>query len=408
MNHPKDLRHQRASRTAVALLFTAMISLAIAPGALASALAPDFYTGASPTEKDPLAGPGAPSVAQVRRDIDILNTVIRYIKTDYLEVPDPNKSMPGAFQGLVNALDVMSGYLDKTAAVKYNASKTAPLKDVGAVVFKRTNAFPLVIAVVPGSPAEKAGVKMGDFLSALDDRSTLVWSLSEIDSYLKDTAASTVKLRVIRENTTKEIPVTRADVYPRALTYAPQAGTAGILTIHHLYAPLAADLAKTVVPAVKALKAPLIVDLRDCHEGDPSVVAAFLNFFLAGDKAGGFEKKNGEKEILALPNPAPLAGLPIVVWTNQATLGPAEIVAAALKDQRQAKVVGIETPGLASKQEVFPLDSGDALLLTTGVYVTASGRKIWGVGVTPDVAVEAGKTATKDYLAKTTALSSGR
>ena len=70
--------------------------------------------------------------------------------------------------------------------------------------------------------------------------------------------------------------------------------------------------------------------------------------------------------------------------------------------------VGIVTTGLASKQELFPLESGDALLLTTGVYVTASGRKIWGAGITPDAAVEPGKTATKDYLAKTAALSSGR
>lgn len=381
MNNQIDPRSRAARRPAAAALFlAAVLSLAAAPGA----------------------------AAQVRRDIDILNTVIRYIKTDYLEAPDPNKSMPGAFQGLVNALDVMSGYLDKPAVVKYNASRTAPLKDVGAIVFKRANAFPLVIAVVPGSPAEKAGIKMGDYLSALDDRSTLVWSLSEINIYLKDASPGAVKLRVIRETTTKEIPVTRADLYPKALTYTPQAGTAGILTVHHFYAPLAADMAKTVAPAVKALKAPLVVDLRDCHEGDPAVVAAFLNFFLTGDKAGGFEKKSGEKELLACPDPAPLAGLPVVVWTNQATLGPAEIAAAALKDQRQAKVVGIETPGLASKQELFPLDSGDALLLTTGVYVTASGRKVWGSGVAPDVAVEPGKTATKDYLAKTTALSSGR
>ena len=173
---------------------------------------------------------------QVRRDIDILNTVIRYIKTDYLEVPDPRKSMAGAFEGLINALDMMSGYLDKAAAAKFGPARTAPLKDVGAIIYKRPNAFPLVIGLIAGSPAEKAGVKMGDYLSALDDRGTLVWSVSEINAYLKDTAASPVKLRVIRETTTKEIPVTRADVYPQALTFTPQAGTAGILKIHHFYA----------------------------------------------------------------------------------------------------------------------------------------------------------------------------
>ena len=345
---------------------------------------------------------------QVRRDIDILNTVIRYIKTDYLEVPDPRKSMAGAFEGLINALDMMSGYLDKAAAAKFGPGRTAPLKDVGAIIYKRPNAFPLVIGLIAGSPAEKAGVKMGDYLSALDDRGTLVWSVSEINAYLKDTAASPVKLRVIRETTTKEIPVTRADVYPQALTFTPQAGTAGILKIHHFYASLAAELPRAVVPQVRGQKAPLVIDLRDCYEGDRAAVQFFLNLFLSGDKAGWFEKKSGEKDRLACPDPVPLGGVPIVVWTNQATLGPAEIVAAALKDQRQAKVIGIETPGVASEQELFPLDSGDALLLTTGVYVTASGQKIWGKGVAPDVKIDLAKTATKDYLEKTLAPPPGR
>jgi C-terminal peptidase prc len=383
MNRSNDPRSRTARRTAAtAVLFASVVSLVLA---------------VPPT-----------AAGQIRRDIDILNTVIRYIKTDYLEVPDPGKSMAGAFEGLVNALDVMSGYLDKPSAAKYGAARKAPLKDVGAIIFKRSSAFPIVIGVIAGSPADKAGVKMGDYLSALDDHSTLVWSLSQIDTYLKDTAAAPVKLRVIRETTTKEIPVIRGDVYPKSLSYAAQAGTAGILKVHHLYAPLAADMAKTVVPQVKGLKAPLVLDLRDCYEGDPDQVPAFLNFFLAGDKAGWYERKTGDKDVLPCPGPAPLGGLPIVIWANQATLGPAEIVAAALQDQRAAKVVGIETPGLAGRQEMFPLDAGDALLLTTGVYVTASGRKVWGKGVSPDVKIELGKTSDKDYLEKTLALSPGR
>jgi carboxyl-terminal processing protease len=349
-----------------------------------------------------------PAAAQVRRDIDILGTVIRYIKTDYLEVPDAKKTMAGAFEGFINALDVLSAYFDKAAVTKYGAARTAPLKGVGAIVFKRSGAFPLVIGVVEGSPADKAGVKLGDYLSALDERSTLNWSLSEIGLYLKDAAPSPVTLRVIRETTTKDIPVTRGDVYPKALTFTAQAGTAGILKVHHLYAPLAAEAARSVVSQLKGRVQPLILDLRDCHEGDPAVVQAFLNLFVSGDKAGWFEKKSGEKAALELPQAALLGSLPVIVWTNQATMGPAEIVAAVLKDRRQAKVVGIETPGLASVQELFPLDAGDALLLTTGVFVTGSGQKIWGKGVEPDVKIDLAKTTAKDYLEKTLALLAGR
>jgi carboxyl-terminal processing protease len=397
MNRPDASRFRTAIRPALAVC---LASLALSP---ALALAHEPYARARAAKADLLTGPGAPAVAQVRRDIDILNTVIRYVKTDYLEVPDPGKSMAGAFEGLINALDVMSGYLDKPAAAIYAASRTAPLKDIGAIVFKRANAFPLVIGVITGSPADKAGLKMGDYLSALDDRTTLVWSLSQIDTYLKDTTPSAVKLRVIRENATKDIPVVRGDIYARSLTFSPQAGTAGILKVHHLYAPLAAEAAKTLVPRLKTAKSPLVIDLRDCHEGDPDVLPAFLNLFLTGEKAGWYERRNGDKDVLPCPNPASLDAIPLVVWINQATLGPAEIVAAALQDQRGAKVVGIETPGLAARQQAFPLDAGDALLLTTGVYVTASGKKTWGKGVVPDVKIEPGKTATKDYLDKTLA-----
>ncbi|MCX6564645.1 MAG: S41 family peptidase [Candidatus Aminicenantes bacterium] len=351
--------------------------------------------------------PGGPQRGSSGRDFSPLATVIRYIKSDYLEEPDPKKTMEGAFQGLVNALDILSSYLDKPAVAKYTNPQKLQLKDIGAIIYKRYAAFPLVIGIVANSPAEKAGIKIGDYLSALDERSTLVWSLTEINLYLKDGAAVPVKLRLIRDNSTKEMMVIRSDIYPKTLTATPLSGTAGIVRIHHFYPSLVAEFKTSLLPRLKGQKAPLIIDLRDCHEGEMSEARAFLNLFLKTDKIGYLERKGGLKDYWACPEDSPLESLPVIVWVNQATMGPAELAAGVLKDLKKVKVIGLSTPGLTGKQDLFALGNGDALLLTTGVFCFNSGEKLWSKGVAPDVKLDLDKTDDKAYTEKTLGLLSG-
>jgi carboxyl-terminal processing protease len=346
--------------------------------------------------------------ASGRKNFEILETVIRYIKADYIEEPDAKKTMNGALQGLINSLDVLSAYLDKAGASKYALSQKRPLNAPGVILFKHAGAFPLVIGVVENSPAEKAGVRMGDYLSAVNNESVLVWSLSEINLALEDESEAPVMLRVIHENATRAISVKRAVLYPRPVTLTAQAQTSGIVKVHHLNAPLVSEFKTTILPKLKNAKTPLILDLRDCYQGNIEEARAFLNLFLKADKAGSFEVKGGIEEPIACPESAPLETLSVAVWVNPATMGPAEVVASVLKDLKKAKVIGLPTPGLASRQEIYPLNSGDAILLTTGVFRTASGEKVWGKGVSPDITLDLDKTDTKAYLDKTLAAFAGR
>lgn len=162
------------------------------------------------------------------------------------------------------------------------------------------------------------------------------------------------------------------------------------------------------MPAVKGGAGPLVLDLRECHEGDVAEAAAFLNIFLKAEKIGYFEKKGGAKEPLGCPESPVLESLPLVVWVGSATIGPAEIAAGVLRDQKRAKVIGTATPGLTARQDAFPLDQGDSLVLTTGVFCFPSGEKLWAKGVTVDVKLDLAKTETKDYLEKTLAPATGR
>ncbi len=352
--------------------------------------------------------PGGPQKPSPRESFRVMERVIGYIKADYLEEPDPKKVMDGALQGLINSLDVLSGYLDKPAAAKYSSPNRLQFKDIGAVLYKRSNAFPLVVGLLENSPAAKAGLKIGDYLSAVDNESTLVWSLTETVIRLKDAGTGKVKLRVIRDNSTREMDVERAAIYGKPLTLAPQKGTAGIVRIPHFYPTLVAEFNKTVLPAVQGSAAPLVLDLRDCHEGDIAEAAAFLNIFLKAEKIGYFEKKSGAKEAFGCPAGPVLESLPLVVWVGPATMGPAEIAAGVLRDQKRAKVIGTATSGLAARQDAFPLEQGDCLVLTTGVFCFPSGEKLWAMGVTPDVKLDLAKIEMKDYLEKTLAAAAGR
>ena len=351
------------------------------------------------SERQILPGSGRPAPPQ--KNADLVEAVVRLIRNDYVEEPDASKTMRGGFQGMINSLDALSSFLDKAEAQKLADPGRSRFKDLGLIVFKRASSFPVVVGIIEGSPAEKEGIRVGDVISALDDRSTVLQGLQEVRLYLKDALANPVKVRLIRDNQTKEIEVSRGSVYERAYSFRQQAGTAGILTIHHFYPPLVETVKREILPKLTGARGTLILDLRRAFEGENDEARRFLNLFIHSDKAGVFEKKGGVKEPLTCPDAAPLENRAVVVWTDQTTMGPAEIVAACLRSVKKAKIVGLLSPGLAAHQDIFPLPSGDALLLTTGVFVTASGEKIWAKGIAPDVRIDVDQADSKTFLEKT-------
>ncbi len=348
--------------------------------------------------------PAPASAAAPQTGADLAAAVIRLIRADYVEEPNAKTTMEGGFRGMIGSLDVLSSYLDKEAARKRADAALPDYQDIGLILFKRASAFPLVVGVVEGSPAAKAGLEAGDTVSAINDASTILPGLSEIRLLLKSAGADPVKVRIIRNNATKDISVPRGRIYEKSYAFSAQAGTAGVLSPAHFYPPLVDELRKSLPQALAGKTLPLIIDLRYAFEGDNEEARRFINLFVQTEAAGHFEMKGGAKEAMACPDPAPLAGQPLILWVSHATMGPAEIAAACLKELRGAKVVGSLTPGLTARQQAFPLSGGDELLLTTAVFATASGAKVWSKGVTPDVKVEAAVSDRKAYLDKTAGL----
>ena len=337
--------------------------------------------------------------AEMRPD-DLLAGVMRLIRTDYVEEPDPARTTDGAFRGLVNSLDPLSSYLDRATTARY-LSRESLTRETGAVFHKRHGSFPQIVSVIEGSPAAKAGLKPGEAISGVEGRSTLAWSLLEIRLALREIENRPVRLRVVAGMDTREIVVERALLSPKASEILPGDKDGLILKIHRFSPQLMDEIRKDHLPRLRGRKGPLVVDLRDAGDGDPDEALEFLGLFVQGEKLGWFEKKGGAREIVTLKEEPALGRIPIAVWVNMGTMGPAEIVAGVLQEARKARVVGLETPGLAAREEMFPLSDESAVLLTSAVFSLSSGRKLWEKGVAPDYKVPADAQDRKAYAEKT-------
>ena len=345
-----------------------------------------------------------PSISQksaADKNIILLKGVADLIKEFYVEEPNALKTMKGAIRGLIGPLDPLSSYLDASTVKKFKNPDSAELRETGIVVFKKFGTYPVVIGVKEGSPAADAGINVGDTLSEMDGQPLLELSMQEANLYLKSTDDQPVNIKILRAEDSEEISLQRKRLHNASFTYSPLKNTCGILKIHSLSPPFNRKFRENLLPSLKPKKETLIIDLRNCHEGKIEESLRFINLFLQSDKVGYFEDNNRTKEYLACSEPPELQDLPLILWTNNATIGPAEAVTGVLKDFQKAKIVGLKTPGLLAKQDFFPLEDGSALLLTSKIFFLRGGKEMWLKGISPDTEILEKNPGSDLYLEKT-------
>jgi len=348
--------------------------------------------------------PGLPSKDSDYESYTLLARVAKLIQNEYVEAPNPSKTMEGAFKGLVDSLDTLSTYLDKESVIRYHQRKEKDIKDIGIILYKKFGLFPQVVGIIENSPAEKKGIKIGDYISAMDNRSTLMMSLIEVNLYLQAKNESPIDLKVLKRFSSEDatvLKVARKQLFKERFSYSLEKGTSGILKIHKLYPDCVSRIKEKALPRLKQQKRPLILDLRNCYEGEIEEAQKLINLFMTSPKIGYFEKKGKAKEILSCTEEAELEKLPLIIWTNQATIGPAEAVASVLKEFRKAKIIGLQTGGLVAKQLFFTLEDESGLLLTAGVFTLGSGKKLWEKGVKPDIKINKETQSQPEYLKET-------
>ncbi len=333
----------------------------------------------------------------------VFNEVVRLVVEAYVEPVNIDRAMAGARLGLGDALDGDSSYLD---AEEFRLFQQ-PVKDTDAeigVVLTRRFSFLMVVSSRPGSPADKAGLRVGDILKAIDGRHSRPLAASTGQRLLRGAPGSLVKLAVLRAGAEPfEISVVRERLSASAPRGKMLEGGTGYLKVGEFPARVADDLRGEVESLKKSGAKTLVLDLRKAAYGAPEEGVRVAEIFLKG---GVVTKLAGSKfpELVLSADAARGAwDGPLAVLVDTGSAGPAEIVAAAMLDSGRASVVGEHTFGRAAIQKTVALPDG-GLVLTVAKYSSPKGTAIHGRGVEPSVPVasaddgEEGDAANRDLI----------
>ncbi|MGH9847507.1 MAG: S41 family peptidase [Blastocatellia bacterium] len=317
----------------------------------------------------------------------IFEDVVKHIIQDYVERPDLEKVRIGALRGLTDGLDPYSAYLLPQQVKEYKEGKIGV--DTTGIVVGQYSLFAYVIAVVPNSPADKAGLRVGDVIEYIDGHATRDLDLYDVRSLLAGTPGSSVELTIIGRKPDKLKLVRGAvpTVSPEIRTLEQQVGYIKVPILNKGQADTVAAAVKDVIK--KGAKS-IVLDLRGSAGGDLKEGVAVADFFL---KQGTIAKVIGRKDKVVATFDAradnDLTDLPIAVIIDRTTAGASEVVAAAVKENNRGEVVGERTMfGMGVEQELFPLDDGSALLLTTARHASPTGQIFMVAGVTPNEEVK--------------------
>ena len=321
------------------------------------------------------------------QQLRIFDEVVAKIVSDYVEKPDLQKVRVGALRGLTDGLDPYSAYLLPQQVKDYQAGKGTT--DVTGMVIGTYYGYAYVIALVPNSPAEKAGIRVGDVIEYLDGHATRDLDLYDMRTLLAGNPGTTIELTLTNRKTEK-IKLTRAAIANAPVETKLLEAQIGYVKVPILRKGEAEAVAAAVRDVIKKGAKSLLLDLRGSAGGELQEGVAVADYFL---KSGLIVKTMGRKEkVLATFEAKPnneLTELPVAVVIDRTTAGAAEIVAAALMENQRGDIVGERTIfGMGSEQQLFPLDDGSAFLLTVARYASPNGKIFMTDNVMPNVEVK--------------------
>jgi carboxyl-terminal processing protease len=333
------------------------------------------------------------------KSLSIFSEVFSLTRSNSVEPIDSRTLLDGAYDGMSDALDPFSYYVPAASMAAYKAQQAAGAASPG-IVFARRGGYPYVVAPLPGSPAEKAGVKSGDLLDSIDGQSLRNAPFWKVKAALDGPAGSSCEIALFRGGDEKRVTIN----VPRGSFQAPAPTTTwerdvAIVKIPSFDAATAAAVRKELEEAQRRSISRVVLDLRGSIGGDIEQAAPVASLFLAkGPVATVMTRKAVLKPLEASGNP--LWNGKVVVLMDDSTAGPAEVLAGALRDRGHATTVGETTVGMAIVQRSVPTREGGTLYMTIGRYVTPGGQVLGGKGLTPDerVVVFPGETGDRDLI----------
>ena len=331
------------------------------------------------------------------RPLSIFDDVLRLVLQNYVEEVKIDKAMEGALRGLAEGLDPDSAYLTAEQVKEVESGRALADGEVGLELTRQY--YLRVLAARDGSPAAAAGLQTGDYVRAIDGKSTRDMSVFEGVRLLRGQPGTPVTLTIIRGNAAEphQVKVQRARAQLPAVSSRMLESGIGYVRIPSFSANTAADVKRHAAELSGAGAKTLVVDVRRTAEGDIDHGIATARLFVKSGtltaKAGRVAKekekeKDGPRETISAAAGDGAITLPVQLLMSAGTSGAAEVFAAALKGNTRADLIGEHTIGRAAAQRLVKLPESRGLWLTYARYLTPSGDSIHGTGLKPDVPVE--------------------
>jgi carboxyl-terminal processing protease len=318
----------------------------------------------------------------------LFNDAVNLIENNYVEEVETDQLLRGAYHGLFEILDSNSEYLSPEEYSDFLADSPHPAGDVGMSLY-RVRGHVLVLSVRPDGPADQAGISSGDQVLRIDGISTRAMSLFGADRRLRGDPGTEIAVTTInpRSDGSQDLVVTRASEPPPVEFEDRGDGTAR-LWIRDLRSDSATQVEEYLDRFREGGGQRLILDLRDNDARNlrPALDAALL--FLENGPVAMVEERESTRTPLEEQVHDPAWSGPLVVLVNSGTASGAELLAASLQGSDRAPLLGLKTFGAGTRTEMFPLENGAAVQLSTGKLVAPDGTVWQGSGLTPDVPVE--------------------
>ena len=325
--------------------------------------------------------------------LDVFGDVFDIIKKNYVEDVNDKDVIEYAINGMLQSLDPHSGYMNTEIYVEMQEETRGEFGGLGIEVTME-NGYVKVISPIDDTPAAKAGIRPGDYITHIDDTGVLGLSLQDAVEMLRGPVGSDIIITIVRigEEDPIDVEIKRAIITVRAVRFNREGDVGYIRLIS-----FSEQADKGIKNAVQSLTNEIgesnlvgfILDLRSNPGGLLDQSAKVTDNFLDTGEIVSIKGRN-KKDIsrFSASRGDITDGKPIIVLINQGSASASEIVAGALQDHKRAIILGEQSYGKGSVQTIFPLKDSSAIKMTTALYFTPSGDSIHEIGITPDIEVE--------------------
>ncbi len=327
--------------------------------------------------------------------LNLFGEVMERAKNSYVEEVDDKKLIESAINGMLVSLDPHSSYLDAQSFKYMNEQTKGKFGGLGIEVTME-NGVVKVVSPIDDTPAAKAGLKAGDYITNIDGEQVVGMTLNDAVDKMRGKIGTKVKLTIRRINEKPfDVTLKRQEIKIQSVKNDIKTDDVAYVRITSFSEDTDKNVEKVVKKAQKEQKdnlKGLIIDVRNNPGGLLDQAVNVSDLFLNQGEIVSTRSRNEDDTIRYTAKEGDiLNGLPIVVLINEGSASASEIVAGALQDHKRAVILGEKSFGKGSVQTVIPLDKYGAMRLTTARYYTPSGRSIQAMGIVPDVEVHPAK-----------------